>query len=138
MNESENKIISLPTFFDDRGNLSMIEQLKQVPFEIRRVYWIYDVPGGVERGGHAQSLHATHRTRGWNGQLQQVACRMEQQGHRLCYRPDTHLVPFRANGACTIGKRWKWRKRKISVSGSRHSPHAMPPIANTCRPRPAT
>ena len=90
MNESENRIISLPTFFDDRGNLSMIEQLKQVPFEIRRVYWIYDVPGGVERGGHAQSLHATHRTRGWNGQLQQVACGMEQQGHRLRYRPDTH------------------------------------------------
>ena len=53
MNESENRIISLSTFFDDRGNLSMIEQLKQVPFEIRRVYWIYDVPGGFDRGGHA-------------------------------------------------------------------------------------
>ena len=90
MKESENSIISLPKISDVRGNLSIIEQFKQVPFEIRRVYWVYDVPGGVERGGHAQSLHATHRTRGWNGQLQQVACRMEQQGHRLCYRPDTH------------------------------------------------
>ena len=37
---SENRIISLPTFFDVRGNLSIMEQFKQVPFEIRRVYWI--------------------------------------------------------------------------------------------------
>ena len=53
MKESENRIISLPKISDVRGNLSIIEQLKQVPFEIRRVYWIYDVPGGVDRGGHA-------------------------------------------------------------------------------------
>ena len=50
---ADNSIISLPTFFDVRGNLSIVEQFKQVPFEIRRVYWIYDVPGGSERGGHA-------------------------------------------------------------------------------------
>ena len=53
MKESENRIISLPKILDVRGNLSIIEQLKQVPFEIRRVYWIYDVPGGFDRGGHA-------------------------------------------------------------------------------------
>ena len=53
MKESENRIISLPKISDVRGNLSIIEQLKHVPFEIRRVYWIYDVPGGVDRGGHA-------------------------------------------------------------------------------------
>ena len=53
MKESENRIISLPKISDVRGNLSIIEQLKQVPFEIRRVYWIYDVPGGFDRGGHA-------------------------------------------------------------------------------------
>ena len=53
MKESENRIISLPKILDVRGNLSIIEQLKQVPFEIRRVYWIYDVPSGFDRGGHA-------------------------------------------------------------------------------------
>ena len=53
MKESENRIISLPKISDVRGNLSIIEQFRHVPFEIRRVYWIYDVPGGLDRGGHA-------------------------------------------------------------------------------------
>lgn len=47
------KIISLPKFEDPRGNLSFIEQGEQIPFEIKRTYWIYDVPGGQIRGGHA-------------------------------------------------------------------------------------
>lgn len=47
------KIIELPKFLDKRGNLSIIEELKQVPFKIERTYWIYDVPGGEHRGGHA-------------------------------------------------------------------------------------
>lgn len=47
------RIIDLPKFEDPRGNLSFIEQTKHVPFEIKRVYWIYDVPGGQIRGGHA-------------------------------------------------------------------------------------
>ena len=47
------KIINLPKITDPRGNLSIIEQLKQIPFEIKRAHWIYDVPGGVNRGGHA-------------------------------------------------------------------------------------
>ena len=46
-------IVKLPKIEDPRGNLSIIEQLKDVPFEIRRVHWIYDVPGGKDRGGHA-------------------------------------------------------------------------------------
>ena len=45
--------IVLPKISDPRGNLSIIEQIKQIPFEIKRVHWIYDVPGGVDRGGHA-------------------------------------------------------------------------------------
>ena len=53
MNVVDCKIIELPKIVDPRGNLSIIEQLKQVPFEIKRVYWIYDVPGGMERGEHA-------------------------------------------------------------------------------------
>lgn len=46
-------IINLPKFEDPRGNLSFIEEFKQIPFKIERTYWIYDVPGGQVRGGHA-------------------------------------------------------------------------------------
>ena len=47
------KLINLPKFLDERGNLSFAEQNKHIPFEIKRTYWIYDVPGGESRGGHA-------------------------------------------------------------------------------------
>ena len=47
------ELINLPKFEDDRGNLSFLEDLKQIPFKILRTYWIYDVPGGEIRGGHA-------------------------------------------------------------------------------------
>ena len=47
------RIIELPKFLDKRGNLSFIEEFKQIPFKIERTYWIYDVPGGESRGGHA-------------------------------------------------------------------------------------
>ena len=47
------RIIELPKFTDPRGNLSFVEQLNHIPFEIKRTYWIYDVPGGEARGGHA-------------------------------------------------------------------------------------
>ena len=47
------KIVELPRFLDTRGNLSFAEQDNQIPFEIKRVYWIYDVPGGENRGAHA-------------------------------------------------------------------------------------
>jgi dTDP-4-dehydrorhamnose 3,5-epimerase-like enzyme len=47
------QIIQLPKILDRRGNLSIIEELKEIPFEIKRTYWIYDVPGGEVRGGHA-------------------------------------------------------------------------------------
>lgn len=53
MTISDCKIIELPKFLDARGNLSFAEQLNHIPFEIKRTYWIYDVPGGEERGGHA-------------------------------------------------------------------------------------
>ncbi len=46
-------IINLPKIDDDRGNLTFIEGGKHIPFNIQRVYWIYDVPGGQTRGGHA-------------------------------------------------------------------------------------
>ena len=47
------EIVTLPKIGDERGNLSVIEQLKQIPFVIKRAHWVYDVPGGVNRGGHA-------------------------------------------------------------------------------------
>ncbi|MBN2167157.1 MAG: WxcM-like domain-containing protein [Marinilabiliaceae bacterium] len=46
-------IINLPKYLDRRGNLSFIEEENHLPFKIKRVYWIYDVPGGEVRGGHA-------------------------------------------------------------------------------------
>lgn len=51
--EDKVRIIELPKFLDARGNLSFIEEFKHVPFKIERTYWIYDVPGGEARGGHA-------------------------------------------------------------------------------------
>lgn len=45
--------LNLPKIIDERGNLSFIEEGNQVPFSIQRAYWIYDVPGGEARGGHA-------------------------------------------------------------------------------------
>jgi uncharacterized RmlC-like cupin family protein len=47
------ELVKLPRITDLRGNLSFIEEDSQLPFRIRRVYWIYDVPGGEKRGGHA-------------------------------------------------------------------------------------
>jgi len=47
------KILTLPKILDDRGNLSFFQNNDQIPFVMRRVYWIYDVPGGEFRGGHA-------------------------------------------------------------------------------------
>lgn len=49
----EFRIINLPKIEDPRGNLSFIEEENHIPFKIERSYWIYDVPGGQIRGGHA-------------------------------------------------------------------------------------
>ena len=47
------QIIDIPKHEDPRGNLSFIEEENHLPFKIERTYWIYDVPGGQVRGGHA-------------------------------------------------------------------------------------
>lgn len=58
MNLSKCEIINLPQIHDYRGNLTFIEQNRHVPFDIQRIYYLYDVPGGAERGGHAhKDLH---------------------------------------------------------------------------------
>jgi len=52
------RLIDIPKILDERGNLSFIEELHHIPFQIKRAYWIYDVPGGEVRGGHAyKTLH---------------------------------------------------------------------------------
>lgn len=48
------RIIELPKFLDERGNLSFAQNNTHIPFEIKRTFWIYDVPGGESRGGHAE------------------------------------------------------------------------------------
>jgi len=47
------RIINLPKILDSRGNLSFLENDNQVPFTMKRSYWVYDVPGGEKRGGHS-------------------------------------------------------------------------------------
>lgn len=53
MSLADCRIVDLPKIADPRGNLTFIEGGRHVPFDIRRVYYLYDVPGGSERGGHA-------------------------------------------------------------------------------------
>lgn len=53
MMEHLGTIIELPKIVDARGNLTVAQQFTHVPFEIKRAYWVYDVPGGESRGGHA-------------------------------------------------------------------------------------
>ena len=58
MNIKDYKLIELPKITDPRGNLTFIESKSHVPFEIKRVFYLYDVPGGAERAGHAlKSCH---------------------------------------------------------------------------------
>ena len=52
------KVIDLPKIHDPRGNLTFVESTRHIPFAIQRVYYLYDVPGGASRGGHAhKALH---------------------------------------------------------------------------------
>ncbi|PRY53675.1 WxcM-like protein [Arcticibacter pallidicorallinus] len=53
MTIEECKFIEFPKILDERGNLSFLEEKTHIPFEVRRSYWIYDVPGGEIRGGHS-------------------------------------------------------------------------------------
>jgi len=53
MDINEITLINFPKILDPRGNLSFLQNNDQIPFEVQRVYWIYDVPGGEQRGGHA-------------------------------------------------------------------------------------
>lgn len=56
MNLDKCQIFDLPRINDPRGNLTFVEANRHIPFDIRRVYYLYDVPGGAERGGHAHKV----------------------------------------------------------------------------------
>ncbi len=53
MDEKEGRIIELSKIVDPRGNLTVAEEMHNIPFDVKRVYWVYDVPSGESRGGHA-------------------------------------------------------------------------------------
>ncbi len=53
MNPQKCRLIELPKILDHRGNLTFMESSRHIPFEIKRVYYLYDVPGGAARGGHS-------------------------------------------------------------------------------------
>ncbi|MDD6843934.1 MAG: FdtA/QdtA family cupin domain-containing protein [Prevotellaceae bacterium] len=53
MSKTEDKIIDLPKILDPRGNLTVAQSMDHIPFNVSRVYWVYDVPAGESRGGHA-------------------------------------------------------------------------------------
>lgn len=55
---SKATLVDLPKILDKRGNLSFVEEYNHIPFKIERAYWIYDVPGGEARGGHAYKQNA--------------------------------------------------------------------------------
>lgn len=58
MSISQCQILELPKITDNRGNLTFIEENRHVPFDIKRIYYLYDIPGGESRGGHAhKKLH---------------------------------------------------------------------------------
>ena len=54
MNVNDAHLVNLPKILDARGNISFAENFQHIPFEINRTYWLYDVPGGIGRGGHAE------------------------------------------------------------------------------------
>ena len=54
---NSSRIIEIPKVFDERGNLSFAQSNDQIPFQIKRVFWTYDVPGGETRGGHAYKMN---------------------------------------------------------------------------------
>ena len=66
------RIIELPKFLDARGNLSFAENFTQIPFEVKRTYWLYDVPGGVNRGGHAEINNGLKFFNEWQSPVREI------------------------------------------------------------------
>jgi WxcM-like protein len=72
-------IIELPKIVDPRGNLTFIESERHVPFPLRRVFYLYDVPGGALRAGHAlKTCHKLRHLEAWNARRRRLAARYEE------------------------------------------------------------
>ena len=90
MNYTSPQIIQLPKFLDSRGNLSFVEQENHIPFIIRRTYWLYDVPGGECRGGHAyrenqEFIVALSGVSMWCLMTERKKRRLRSTGHTTAY-----------------------------------------------------
>jgi hypothetical protein len=82
---SDSRLIDFPKIFDPRGNLTFTQFPDQIPFEVERVFWTYDVPGGEQRGGHAYY------------QQEEVIIAMSGSFDVVITRPDGSLQHFQLN-----------------------------------------
>lgn len=90
-NKSLGKIIRLNKIADPRGNLTVAEQLKDVPFSISRVYWTYDIPTDAERGGHAH-IHCREVIVAVSGSFTVTLDNGHQRHQYLLTRPNEGLL----------------------------------------------
>ena len=75
------RLIDLPKIHDPRGNLTFVESARHVPFEVQRAFWIYDVPGGSVRGGHAyRTVHEFILSLSGSFEVS-----LDDGSHRVCY-----------------------------------------------------
>ena len=74
MSVSECRIIELPKISDPRGNLTFVEGRNHIPFDIKRVYYLYDVPGGAERGGDERARRGSVQGADERGGSRQARC----------------------------------------------------------------
>jgi dTDP-4-dehydrorhamnose 3,5-epimerase-like enzyme len=101
------RLIELPKIKDHRGNLTFVEEQRHVPFDLKRVYYLYDVPGGETRGGHAhRALHQLIIA--VNGSFEVV---LDDGKDRVVHRLS------RANEGLYVCP-WTWRELQAFTSGS--------------------
>ena len=105
------RIIDLPKIEDSRGNLTFVEQMSHVPFEIQRTYYLYDVPAGSERGGHAhKALHQLIIAMSGSFEVEiddgkskkRYALNRPFQGLYICPMIWRHLDNFSAGSVCMV------------------------------------
>lgn len=104
-------IIELPRITEPRGNLTFIEGMQHIPFEIRRVYYTYDVPGGADRGGHAHKvLHQLMIAMSGSFDVTLDDCRNKKKFHLnrsyhglyICPMIWRHLDNFSSGSVCMV------------------------------------
>jgi len=105
------RIIEFPKIRDHRGNLTFVEGVRHIPFEIKRVYYLYDVPGGEERGGHAHrqleqviiAINGSFDVRVDDGETQAVfRLSRANEGLYLCSGIWRELLNFTSGSVCLV------------------------------------